>query len=70
MIGWLTLPMSPGEDDLLLHAALLHPHLHAGRAQQVSRIHKADLDPFKEFYDLSILRGDQMLGHLAASATV
>lgn len=54
----------PGEDDLLLHAALLHPHLHAGRAQQVSRIHKADLDPFKEFYDLSILRGDQMLGHL------
>ena len=53
-----------GEHHLAALAPLGQPHLHAGRTQQVARIHKAHLHPVFNLESGSILTGDDVLDGL------
>ena len=53
-----------GEDDLFLHAVLFQPHLHAGRAEQVACVHKANFYALAQLNDLAVLHRHQVFRDL------
>ena len=58
--GGLAVAQVAGKDDLPGLALLGEPHLHAGGAQQVARVHEADLDAVGDGQLLAVLTGDDV----------
>ena len=58
--GGLAVADVAGEDHLAGDILLGKPHLHAGGAQQVARVHKADFDAVGDLQLLPVLAGDNV----------